>query len=112
MHTPPNPGRVAALLAVARKLELVQITNGAGYLAGSSIIVESDGAQGVLWAVVDGSAPKGFASRALTVETWTALRFGELDQTGALVWSGKRFNVLDTFDGARQLVTLQETQAT
>jgi hypothetical protein len=111
MHTPPNPGRVAALLAVARKLELVQITNGAGYLAGSSIIVESDGAHGVLWAVVDGSPPKGFASRALAVETWTALRYGELDQDGALIWSGRRYLVLDTFDGARQLVTLAEIPA-
>jgi hypothetical protein len=74
MHTPPNPGRVAALLAVARKLD--------------------------------------FASRALAVEAWTALRYGELDRTGALVWSGRRDLVLDPFDGARQLVTLAELPTT
>src|SRR5690349_7672155 len=109
VHTPPNPGKIASLLAAARKLGLDDVASGAGSLEGATIIVESDGGSAVRWSVVDSrTPPSGFASYGLTVEAWTALRFGDLSQGDLVAYGGHRYTVSAVWNGQRHVATLTE----
>jgi hypothetical protein len=109
MHSPPDPGRIGVLVAVAKKLGLLATTGGTGFLDGATIILTKDGDHAVSWAIVDGQTPpSGFAAYAITVEAWTALKFGDLTQDGLVAHGGHRYSVSAIWDGSRNVAALTE----
>jgi hypothetical protein len=109
MHSSPGPGRIAVLVAAAKKLGLLATTGGIGFLDGATIILTKDGDHAVSWAVVDAlTPPSGFAAYALTVEAWTALKFGDLTQDGLVAHGGHRYSVSAIWDGSRNVAVLSE----
>jgi hypothetical protein len=111
MHTPPDPGIPAILLAIAHRFGFVAIdTSGlVGGIQDHTLTVESAGQGSVAWLVLSETETKdagGLAPRYLTREAYDALREGSLDKTGCLESGGQRYRILDRWDGKRLVATL------
>jgi hypothetical protein len=105
---PPHPGFQATLLTAARSRAWLPVAGELGSIEGHSITVESADEDRSRWAAEPGAElPGGFAPRLLTKDTYTALREGELGQDGVLTWQGKRWTLLDAWDGARLVARLE-----
>lgn len=108
LWTPPHPGYQASLLTVARSAAWKAVDGDLGRIEGHVLTVECSGGDRVRWVAVPGDVlPEDFAPRLLAAKTYTALREGELDQSGALSWKGQRWALRDAWDGARLVARLE-----
>lgn len=100
MHTPPNPGITAYILEVARRMGYVGAE--IGTIEGYNLSVEDNGAGRVKWLATQ-ALPARLAPRQLSREAYEALRYGELSESGTLIFKGAEYNLIDAWDG-KQLV--------
>ncbi len=109
VHSPPDPGFIAVLVALARKFKLVAIAGDAGVFEGHTVAVASDGAHGVRWVAVQGDRPPaGLAPRVIHIRAFEAMLQGELLQDETLLFEGKRYTVVDLYESGRMVAKLSE----